>query len=359
MIRIELVPAAFGDCLLIEYGNDAQMRRILIDAGLAKTYEESLLPRLKEIEGGKPVPLELLVVTHIDRDHICGILPLLREDPRMVKPKDIWFNGRHHLEPDTLGAKDGEALGALLIEQQLPWNLAFGADAAKAAVVPDKGDLPSFELAGGAVITLLSPYAHNLEQLAAEWDDTLGAWDQEPGAAVMSQEVDDVLGKRAPLRSISVADIREFSEATIKEDKARPNGSSIAFLFEYDDKRILFGADAFPSVVLRSLERFSDQVVELDAFKMSHHGSMNNLTDELLAKVKCRRYLVSTNGASFGHPHPEALARVICATRSQKALCFNYSCPYTTVWDDPTTTHELHYEALFPSSDAAGFVLEL
>ena len=43
MLRIEMLPAAHGDCLWIEYGSGATVHRILIDGGPAHTY-----PALRE-----------------------------------------------------------------------------------------------------------------------------------------------------------------------------------------------------------------------------------------------------------------------------------------------------------------------
>jgi beta-lactamase superfamily II metal-dependent hydrolase len=366
MIRIELLPASFGDCILVEYGDPKSTRRILIDAGLASTFRKALKPRLRSIaegEGGA-VPLELLVITHIDRDHICGILPLLRADPPLVVPNDVWFNGRHHLEDDALGAKEGEILSDLLIKKKLPWNTAFGPSSTRAVVVPAHGEIPKKSLQGGATLTLLSPYRENLEALAAEWDDSLGHWDEEPeemstGGKEVAAERDDVLGKRLPLQSIDIDVVRDLADEPFVEDTKKPNGSSIAFLFEYDGKRVLFGADAHPTPVLRSLSRMSSGPISLDAFKLSHHGSMNNLSPDLLAKVTCSHFLVSSDGSAYGHPHPETLAWVVTASPKRKTLCFNYVSPYTTVWDEEQTRKEFQYLVAYPRPGAAGYLLPL
>ena len=354
MIRIELLPAAFGDSILVEYGSAAHPRRVLIDAGLTKTYP-ILRRRLETIGGGAPVDLELLVVTHIDRDHISGMLPLLEADPPLVNPKDIWFNGRNHLMEDELGPAEGEALSKLLLKKGLPWNLRFGK---KAVVVPEAGELPVAPLEG-ARLTLLSPYRENLATLAAEWDDKLGAWDSEIALETDPDADGDLLGKRAPIREITVASMRRFAESKFKEDGAAPNGSSIAFLFEHAGKRILFGADAFPSVLLRSLDRYSQDEIELDAFKLAHHGSEKNTSPALLEKVRCARFLFSTNGDSFGHPNPETIARVVDATPNAKTLCFNYANDYTNVWQEPATRRAFAYEVEYPASEDGGFALEL
>ena len=70
MFRIEMLPAAHGDCLWIEYGSGARVHRILIDGGPAHAY-----PALRERILHLPADarrFELLVITHIDADHIEG-----------------------------------------------------------------------------------------------------------------------------------------------------------------------------------------------------------------------------------------------------------------------------------------------
>ena len=75
MFRIEMLPAAHGDCLWIEYGSGSTVHRILIDGGPAHAY-----PALRERILHLPADerrFDLLVITHIDADHIEGIIRLL------------------------------------------------------------------------------------------------------------------------------------------------------------------------------------------------------------------------------------------------------------------------------------------
>ena len=107
--------------------------------------------------------------------------------------------------------------------------------------------------------------------------------------------------------------------------RTRPsrNGSSIAFIAEHDGKRVLFGADAHADVLLASLKRgplAQDDTLGLDVFKVAHHGSKRNVSRELVEALPAKRYLISTSGAIFGHPNPEAIARIAVFGPKKKAL---------------------------------------
>jgi beta-lactamase superfamily II metal-dependent hydrolase len=93
MISIELLPAAHGDAIWIEYGPASRPHRILIDGGPAPTYEAGLRRRIATLPEQKRM-LELMVVTHIDADHIDGALILLQELAALkVRVDELWFNG--------------------------------------------------------------------------------------------------------------------------------------------------------------------------------------------------------------------------------------------------------------------------
>ncbi len=362
MIRVELLPAKFGDCILVGWGNNEIEHWMLIDAGLKATYRDTLLPRLKELAKATgnplPFPLELLVVTHIDRDHIRGILPLLSASPRVVTAKDIWFNGYKHLD-DTQGVADGEELGRLLEREGLPWNESF----AKSAVHVDAQDPTRTRSIAGASITILSPYRENLEALGRMWGDELGNWDhvaaEDIDAGAASPLIkDDTLGKRPPPTGITVTGVVKLRDDPFEEDNTKPNGSSIAFIFEYTNRRILFAADAHPSIIERSLRTLSPNGrFPFSAVKLSHHGSRRNLSPELLEKLDCRVFLVSSDGSSYGHPDPETIARLV--ERPNVRVCFNHRSPYTTVWDDEQVKAALEYEVEYPRDAVHGHVLEL
>jgi glyoxylase-like metal-dependent hydrolase (beta-lactamase superfamily II) len=121
MFRLEMLPARCGDCLLLEYGPPGRA------GSSSSTVASARPPRccgtargLRHERGAETLEIELLVVTHIDNDHIVGIIELLKADHPALKIHDIWFNGRPQLmglpaagSPAPVGSSlPGDLLGA-------------------------------------------------------------------------------------------------------------------------------------------------------------------------------------------------------------------------------------------------------
>ncbi|HEX6087737.1 MAG TPA: MBL fold metallo-hydrolase [Thermoanaerobaculia bacterium] len=338
MYRIHMLPAYFGDSLLIEYGpgDGAKPKRILIDAGTAESYP-AVRKALEAIPKAERV-FELLVVTHIDIDHIGGILPLLDDAKALgLKFKEIWFNGYEHLT-DLLGPKQGEQLSARIVDGGYKWNARFDG---RAVVVPDDGPLPRKDVAG-MKITLLSPMRAQLLKLEKEWQKVIKAAGLVPGvgAKMPPEEIDDLLGDEA-------IDVESLATSKFKSDTSAPNGSSIAFVATYDGKSVLFGADAFPKVLAASLARMSEEErKKVSIFKLPHHGSRNNLSSELLAELACGTFLVSSNGQRYSHPNKEAIARIIHRGNKPRIL-FNYRSEFNDFWDDAALKKQHKYSVKY------------
>lgn len=348
MLRIEVLPAEYGDALWIEYGSKASPKRVLIDCGTSSVFKSALIERLRSVPESKRV-FELFVVTHIDADHIGGAVDFLRARRKLkVVLKDVWFNGYRHLN-DLLGAEMGEELSTEIRKQKLPWNAAFDGRAVR---VPDAGPLPKVSLHGGMKLTLLSPYARQLEELEPVWEKECRKAGLIPGEPVESEgedEGDDILG--------ADIDVVELAESEFEPDASKANGSSIAILMEYGKRRLLLAADAHAPVLIDSLARLpGPKPVKLDAFKLAHHGSRKNVSRELLAAMKCKHYVISTNGKKFSHPSKEAIARVI-AYGGRPTVHFNYSTRFNDVWDDVALKKAHKYATVYPKK--AGITLDL
>jgi beta-lactamase superfamily II metal-dependent hydrolase len=341
IFTVHLLPAGCGDSIWIEYGPKSRPFRILIDGGAEGTA--NLCKRIKTLPTDQR-RFELLVVTHIDNDHIVGILELLRKPPRGLKFGDIWFNSWKHLT-----AQDNT-----LLALTYPWNRAFGG---QAVVAPDTGPLPEIKLPGGMIIRLLGPTRKRLTSLRKVWQKTLER------AGLISDDANAT--RSSNLLGTGDLDIPQLASGRFKEDSSPANGSSIALVAEYRGKRCLFSGDAFASdlagAVTRLTKEESKPRLQLDAFKISHHGGYKNTNKKLLDAICCSNFLISTDGSVYGHPDHEAIARLLMYGRNNGApvLHFNYRLAHTTAWDDDVLRTDAYpYRTIYPKG-REGLVLTL
>ena len=356
MFTIELLPARHGDALWIEYGNPLRPRRVLIDGGpRSRTTERRLRQLMRErIDPDADRPgFELIVVTHIDADHITGILNLLEDPDLPFTTRDLWFNGWDHLPSDLLGAKQGEALSDAIRARRLAWNHDFDGGAVQ---VPESGHLPRIELEDGMTLTLLSPSRSALAALRPVWQREVEAAGLVPGrGAAEPPEQPDVLGERP-------VDLEELAEEPFEGDSSAANGASIAFLAEHDGRRLLATGDAHAPILVAGLQRLAGQQglarVGVDAVKLPHHGSKYNLSRELVNLLNGNRFLFSTNGQIFGHPDPTTVARLV-VERDDSELFFNYRAGTTERWESSRLRRRHHYRTTYPEGIEPGIVVAL
>jgi CHAT domain len=346
---IDMLPASHGDALWIEYGDSAATHRWLIDCGTQATARH-LLARVDDIPEHERT-LELFVMSHIDADHIGGAIPFLNAVKRGLCLGDVWFNGWRHLS-GQLGARQGEMFSSAIQDLALPWNAWRDGE----VIAVDGGDLPTKTLPGGMKLTLLSPMPAQLKKLAPVWARELKRYGLEPGGRMDYSR----FLRGTPSTS---TDVDALAGETFTEDAGAPNGSSIALLAEFGGAAALFGADAYPSVLAASIQRLLQQrglsVLRLDAFKLAHHGSKNNLSNELLRLLDCRRYLMSSNGDHFGHPDRQAVARVIKHGGKDPLLYFNYRSGFNEVWSSGELQAQHAYTAEYPARGTAGLRISL
>jgi len=359
MLNIELIQAAQGDCIWIEYGEDTDaLHRILIDGGTSGTYKY-LKKRIKALAPDER-HFELLVITHIDADHIAGILKIFEEDELGVSFADIWFNGYQHLgKTGVRGVIQGEQLTAYLTKPYISWNQAFNG---KAACVDRRKKFSAIALAGGMHLTLFSPTKKALSKLKPKWTKEL----QKAGLLVDNRALDTDISSTDHDRSDTVSqtaliDIDSLAETPFESDTSLTNGSSIAFLAEYDNKKMLFSGDAYATTLLQSIKKYlSDcELLYLDLFKIPHHGSDGNISKQLLERIRCSKYLISANGAYHHHPDKIAIARIIKYGGHRSDIYFNYLSKYNKMWHDPLLEEKYHYQAHYPDDDERGISISI
>jgi beta-lactamase superfamily II metal-dependent hydrolase len=363
-VAIELLPAQQGDALWIEYGSAARPSRVLIDGGTPPTVA-ALRARISSLAPADR-HFDLIVVTHVDTDHIGGMLRLMSDPSLGISTDDFWFNGWPQLpgnaKAELLGPIDGEILARQIERAKFPWNAAFGGGPVQ---VPDDPDaaMPSVTLPGGMRLTVLSPTSVQLASLKRKWrtvlrEAGLDGTDLEAGLAramrrkgVLSA---DVLGD-------DTIDVPRDAASLFTPDPAVANSTSIALLAEFGGKRALLTGDAWAPVLEAGIGRLLRQTqaerLRLDVLKVAHHGSKNNTSSSLLERIVTARYLFSSSGAIFHHPDRQAVSRAIVAGARggvEVELCFNYRSVDNEAWADPGRQRRFRFRATYPEDGSDG-----
>jgi hypothetical protein len=347
MIKLTMLPADDGDSLLLEYGDDTFTRRILIDAGRTATYSR-IKPLLSTLGGF----VDLLVVTHVDQDHILGVLAMLEDDDELpVKFGDVWFNGFNHLVDsgfEDFGPQDGEKFTSALVERGWEWNKAFAGRGVEVG-------RPLTWFDDGSSMTVLSPDRGQLEALIPDWVKECEKHGLIPGKDPVPEP------EAAGFEVFGDLDIDALAATTFSADPSKTNRTSIGFLFEYDGKRLVFTGDADDRRLVSSLQDRATAEggrLRIDALKVAHHGSQRNISTDLLGILDCPRYLISTSGARHHHPNDVAMARILKHGGSSKEICFNYRSR-VQLWEDDLLRGEYGYTVRSPEGEDGFLTLEL
>jgi hypothetical protein len=293
----------------------------------------------------------VLLMSHIDSDHIGGALPFFKAVQAGLRLGDVWFNGWRHVS-GHLGARQGEMFSTAIQDFDLPWNEWRSGQ----TIVLDGDELPVHVLPGGMKLTLLSPTPAELRKLKPVWVRELKKYGLEPGGRVDYRR----FLKGTPSTS---TDIDELADTPFLGDKGAPNGTSIAVLAEFAGASALFAADAHVPVLTESIRKLlrtrGGSRLKLDAFKVAHHASQNNLSTELLQLLECSRYIISTNGDHFNHPDRQAIGRIIKYGGDRPVLYFNYKSRYNEVWSRDDLQEKYGYSADYPQSREPGVTVPL
>jgi metal-dependent hydrolase (beta-lactamase superfamily II) len=76
-MRLTAFQSDKGDCLLLETTD--QKNRMLIDGGMRRAYSEHVAPALGALRKAKK-KLDVVYLSHIDQDHISGVLQMLDDE---------------------------------------------------------------------------------------------------------------------------------------------------------------------------------------------------------------------------------------------------------------------------------------
>lgn len=348
MYNIHLLPASFGDSILIEYGVNTK-KYILIDGGPFFNFE-TMIKSLKKVAPDLKT-LELFVITHVDIDHIDGTVLLLNQKELPFTIKEVWFNGYNemlHADDDLLGVIQGEYVSALLNQKKLPHNTNFNK---KAVMVKDYNALPEIILEDGMKLTLLGPNRTGLDAMKAKWAEEVKVIGDE--ATVLKRlkddtryddDIDDLLGELS---------IEDLQNAPVKGDKSEANGSSIAFIATYENKSCLFTGDLYTEFLIQGidsiLQKTGGDKLKVDAWKLAHHGSKKSNLETLMNKIETKQILVSSDGKRYHHPDKECIAKLIKHNGPDLNFFFNYKTIHNEMWEKKELQTKYQFSSTFPA----------
>lgn len=321
---ITFLPAMHGDALFLHCHKDGQKGIIIVDGGPSGNATKN--PFVREIEN---LPQkDLMILTHFDNDHLWGIKSYIKKhrNDEHFPVRQLWVNCARHIDfPQSgeLSAPKASSLADMLNEISKRDGIIWKPYITEA--------LEPIDL-GYAVIDVLNPNVGMLEKF-------IPLYEQE--AKVSQRQAGLPLGAGAESRAQE--DIKVELSELAKREKVEPKGDSyrqmanmvsISFVYRCDGLIGLLLGDSFPLQIIPALERRGfnkEHKLKVDFVKVSHHGSRNNISNELLEMIDCKNYLISTNGgnSSSCHPDREAMANILCHEGRNfdetVHLYFNYS----------------------------------
>jgi beta-lactamase superfamily II metal-dependent hydrolase len=315
--------------------------------------------------------IHLLVVTHVDADHIEGIIGLLTDEALGATFGEIWFNGWPQIQThasETLGTLQGELLGCLIGEKWPDkWNYSW-ADRPRRTIYRETSEPLPLRTCEGMSFTLLSPDLPRIERLRAAWENALRREKLNPQAlentlAALQRRHRNLL-KGPTLGTGDADEWQALLRTPFASDDATNNGSSLAFLAEFSGASCLLLGDAFPGVVFDALSKVASArnvtKIPIDLMKVSHHGSEDNTHNALLDVIECKHFLFSTDGSLYGHPDEECVARIVARCGPDVHLYFNTDHSERKVsWNNVRMQERHRFQVHYPGNDSLGISVDV
>jgi beta-lactamase superfamily II metal-dependent hydrolase len=355
LFTLEALPAEEGDCLLLHWGTrkvDKKTKKpsipkvAVIDGGPGLVYDNDLRPRLDEIVENLEVdelPLELVMVSHMDSDHIIGIKKLfsaLRKQigapqaERTLRANRLWLNVFNDVLGDAIdkyyqtlpkklqASVDGKPSPDLVARLKEKFEAKdddedeaiFNAESV-AAVLAGHGDGRTLRDDHGVLFAAGQTSTLNAPLTGAGGKATLITLEKTPDAMIEKLKFKIAGPAQAEIEALQkefdkyIADHGMTAEAVLAAyaDKSVKNLSSIVCLAEYEGKTILLTGDArgdliIQGLIARKLLKNDQDTLHVDIFKVPHHGSDNNAEPGLFKTIVADTYVLSGDGV---HGNPE------------------------------------------------------
>jgi beta-lactamase superfamily II metal-dependent hydrolase len=323
-MELRLLQANNGDAIHLRFKDEEDyFRNILIDGGTSGTYtfknhkskiQDGALKQLIEKVRQQDEFIDLLILTHVDDDHIAGILKWFEHDTCAKDlVKKVWFNSGRLISEFFKQEEIRENLLIIRNDNNHNTSISQGVifeDFIEENNIWDRRIIKSSDeiFLFGLKFTILSPSKSQLKKLLTKWEKEVPVFDT------------------ACINDYSIDLFKLIDSDSFREDDSIHNGSSIAFIVENQDKCILFLGDSHPQTIIDSLRKLgysSQNPINVDFVKLSHHGSKANTSLNLLHLIQSEKFLISSDGSGHGLPDKQCLARIINSKRKVN-LYFNY-----------------------------------
>jgi hypothetical protein len=315
MAKLECLGAKHGDCLVLHHGDT----KVLFDGGPSGVYTKFLKPWIKANKpAGGPLAFAAGIVTHIDDDHINGMLALTKDmvqaldngEARDVSFGQFWFNSFSGLTGKDFAAA---SVAAVVAAADAPGFDPQGADFGDART--------------GAIIASVSQghkLSNNLGKLGLGDNGIFNGLVQGRRKAPLAAGLEfDVIGPgHEQLKNLREDWNKEIPVGTIASftDDSVPNLSSIVIMVNAGGKTLLMTGDARGDDILTYLQEAgyaTDGSMTLDVLKAPHHGSDRNVTPEFFKKLPARTYVISADD-EYGNPDPPVIDWIAEARGAEK-----------------------------------------
>jgi hypothetical protein len=360
IFSLDVRRALKGDCMLLHYGTKQNPGLALIDGGPKGVYGQHLRPRLEQIrkarvKGDEPLRVDLLMVSHLDDDHIQGILELtseLREaaderKPRLVQILSLWHNSF-----DNIIEHNTDDLTASVKNEFGPASLSGSGDFPEEMVneVEQESDEHAEVVASSLKVLASIQQGAQLRVDAKrldipvnpEFDRELIVADKDAEAIDMGEELSfTIVGPMLPeinaLRKKHIEWLQKLQKQgktpsqvlAAYVDKSVPNLSSLVALAKAGGKTMLLTGDARGDKILEGLELIglikNGGKFQVDLLKVPHHGSSNNLDNDFFERIAATQYVFSGDG-QHGNPERETL-EMLYRTRGENDYKIHFTYP--------------------------------
>ena len=322
-LRIEFIKALHGDSILITSESKQGNIRILVDGGPEYSFRsrepgeqrDGHLKRVLDDLRKDNHKIDLVILTHVDDDHIGGLLKAFEHPDYLSQMANrIIFNSgqliHEHFNESNISLNDISGNFEGNADTSISQGASFENFISRLGLWDRRLICQSmvYELLD-IKLTFLSPNDKYLRKLLVKWE-------KEVGLPETSANDTDYKHSYAEL----------LASDKFIEDKSIHNGSSLSFILERNEQRFVFLGDAFPSTIiegLRILGYSEEKPLKAELVKISHHGSKGNTNSELLKLIDTTEYVVSTDGSRHGLPNKTTFAR-IHAINPEANILFNY-----------------------------------